>query len=110
MFENKTIVNKISGILILLLILILPMEAINAQRMGHRASRGGSRSMASRPSPQRSAPSRSSTQRQSTQRKSTQRSSTTRPSTSNTPSRSINGGHTRTNDRSYNRTPGTQQR
>lgn len=66
--------------------------------------------MASRPSPQRSAPSRSSSQRQSTQRQSTQRSSASRPSTSYSPSRSINGGHTRSSDRSYNRTPSTGQR
>ncbi|MGB5780981.1 MAG: hypothetical protein WBM42_03845, partial [Eudoraea sp.] len=96
--------NKISGVLLILLILIIPMETINAQRMGHGASRGGGRSM-SRPSPQRSAPSRSNTQRQSTQR-----SSAARPSTANAPSRSINGGHTRSSDRSYNRTPSTQQR
>ena len=105
MLKEISMVNKISGLNVLILLLIAPLASINAQRMGHRASRGGSRSMSSRPSTQRSAPSRSTAPRQSTQR-----SSTPRPSTSNTPSRSINGGHTRTNDRSYNRTPSTQQR
>lgn len=75
----------------MLLLLLLPFESLTAQRMGHRASRGGGRSMSARPSPQRTAPSR-------------------QPSSYNAPSRSINGGHTRSNDRSHHKTPSTPQR
>ena len=40
------------GILAFMLLLIIPLQSIEAQRFGHRASRGGGRSM-SRPSPSR---------------------------------------------------------
>ena len=102
MHANKKILANIGGVLLLFLLLIIPIESINAQRMGHRASRGGGRSMSSRPSPQRQAQPRHNTQRPSTQRPSTQQRSN--------PSRSINGGHNKSNNRSKQATPNTRQR
>ena len=70
-----------------ILLLMMPAE-LEAQRFGHGASRGGGRSMQSRPS--------SSMNRQA------------RPSTSNRSS-TINGGHQRSSNRSYNK-PQTSNR
>ncbi len=58
------------------------------------------------PAPSVQRPPGSSAPRQNTQRSAPNRSSTSY----NAPSRSINGGHTTSGNRSYNRTPGTQQR
>lgn len=91
--------KKINSVLFLVAILALLPYGLQAQRMGHSASRGGGRSM-SRPAPSRSHSNAGSRQTQSRQTQSRQssnrKSTTTRPSTTN---KSINGGHKKTTTR-----------
>lgn len=80
--------SKIKAVLfIFLLVLFSGSQSMNAQRLGHSASRGGGSTMSRPASPSRPAPSRTTTQRGA-----------------------INGGHVKTNDRSFSKPSSSNNR
>lgn len=96
--KSLNISINIKTIFFLLALLTFLPYAMQAQRIGHSASRGGGRSM-SRPAPSRSNSSAASRQTQSRQSSSRQSSNRQGSTTRQMPQKSINGGHNRTTTR-----------